>query len=73
MQKSNDMPQPGSPPNENKIWALACFSCASIKVVCGFWFSCPSEGLETEQKSNTRADIKLFFVVVGHNSLPVPG
>lgn len=38
MQKSNDMPQPGSPPNENKIRALACFSCASIKVVCGLWF-----------------------------------
>lgn len=31
-QKSNDMPQPGSLPNENKIRALACFSCASIKV-----------------------------------------
>lgn len=31
-EKSNDMPQPGSLPNENKIRALACFSCASIKV-----------------------------------------
>lgn len=32
MQKWNDTPQPGSLPNENKIRALACFSCASIRV-----------------------------------------
>lgn len=61
MQKSNDMPQPGSSPNENKIRALACFSCASIKVVCGLWFSCPSVGLERDRaESNTRVDIRWF-------------
>lgn len=75
MQKSNDMPQPGSPPNENKIRALACFSCASIKVVCGLWFSCPSVGSETDRakkkKRNTTAAwiLGVFFFRV--NSLPV--
>ena len=66
MQKSNDMPQPGSPPNENKIRALACFSCASIKVVCGLWFSCPSVGLETgrAQKVTPAWILKCFFRIL---------
>lgn len=60
MQKSNDMPQSGSPTNENKIRALACFSCASIKVFWGLWFSCPPQWKwsETEHKANTRVDIR---------------
>lgn len=68
MQKSNDMPQPGSPPNENKIRVLACFSCASIKVVCGLWFSCPSVGLETDRaKKQHPCGYQMVF---RRNSLP---
>lgn len=68
MQKSNDMPQPGSTPDENKIGALACFSCASIKVVCGFWFSCPSVGLETERAKKQHPHG--YQMVFRKNSLP---
>ncbi len=71
MQKSNDMPQPGSAPNENKIRALACFSCASIKVVCGLWFfmSPRWDCRQTELKSNIHVDIRWFL---RKNSLPAP-
>lgn len=67
MQKSNDMPQPGSPPNENKIRALACFSCASIKVFCSLRFSCPSVGLETDTAKKHPCG---YLMVFRKNSLP---
>lgn len=54
MQKSNEVPQPST--NENKIRPLACFSCASIKAVCGLCFSCSSVGLE-KGKAERNMDI----------------
>lgn len=47
----------GALPKKNNLRALACFSCASIKVFCGLR---PSVGLETD-RAKSNVDIRWVF------------